>query len=228
MKSSLMMGCWWLLACGLCFSNSFASTETEIEHLVVENATGQRQELLDKYDEIAAVAFVERCQQILDQLQITVFSHCGLLRSPSVNAYSFADNHLYLASGLIKRFNNDHQLAHVIAHEAAHLQLKHHRQEYELLRRPSFFFPKRKLKKFYQKIELEADQWANKKLQKHGFDASQIHFFWQAILREKHLLNKQNSYLHLRLDRQQLKNKLLVSTDYPAWLSSVLEKPTGH
>lgn len=223
MKKSLWFWIGWLGLSVFCTRVS-ASTSNEVEQLVLANAATQRQALMARYDEVGGTVFTGRCQQLLEQLQITIFTDCGLFNSPSVNAYSFADGHLYLTVGLIKRLKNNHQLAHVIAHEAAHLQLKHHFQEYQQLSQPSFFFPKRKLKKFYQNIELEADRWANQRLQKHGFDLSQIHFFWQALQRQKITSSKHNAYLQLRLDKAQLHNKLIVSDDYQTWLEQVLQK----
>lgn len=74
-----------------------------------------------------------------------------LMNSPDVNAYSLSSQsttaYVYVTVGLLKFIDNDHQLASVLAHEIAHIQLDHH-----LLRR------KNSAAQFNQAQELAADK----------------------------------------------------------------------
>ena len=50
--------------------------------------------------------------------------------------------------GLLLKTQNPDQLAHVLAHEQAHITLNHHQSLAEFMRKPPVFFPKKKLKKY--------------------------------------------------------------------------------
>lgn len=89
-----------------------------------------------------------------------------LLKSNSVNAYSLSSQsvfaYVYVTRGLIKFTRNDDQLASVLAHEIAHIQLGHH-----LARQ------KNNSSGFNQKQELAADKYSITLLKRAGFNAQQ-------------------------------------------------------
>jgi predicted Zn-dependent protease len=57
--------------------------------------------------------------------------HFGVLREPTINAFSLANGGIYFHVGLLTRLENEAQLAHVLAHEIAHTI---HRHQLEFLR----------------------------------------------------------------------------------------------
>ena len=76
------------------------------------------------YDDPALTAYV---QSVVDRLYpdfkgaITV----TLLKSPHLNAFAVPDGHVYVNVGLLARFENEAQLATVLAHEGTHFTNRH-------------------------------------------------------------------------------------------------------
>ena len=52
--------------------------------------------------------------------------HFGVIESDDINAFSAPGGYVFLTKGLYKRLNNEADLAGVLAHEVAHVTLKHH------------------------------------------------------------------------------------------------------
>lgn len=114
-----------------------------------------------------------------------------LLKSASVNAYSLSSNsrfaYVYVTRGLTEFIANEDQMAAVIAHEIAHIILRHH------LKRQ-----KSSSSQFNQAQELEADRHSIPLLQKAGYK----------VIESVKLLE--------RLDILQAKQKFINKADYPS------------
>jgi predicted Zn-dependent protease len=52
--------------------------------------------------------------------------HFGVIESDDINAFSAPGGYVFVTKGLYKRLNNEAELAGVLAHEIAHVSLKHH------------------------------------------------------------------------------------------------------
>jgi hypothetical protein len=103
---------------------------------IFEESTRAHQELRDKGlilndPEITAYlnAVLERIKpdDLPDDLTITV----AAVRDPVVNAYAFPDGGIYMNIGLLARLGNEAQLAHITAHELAHVVERHSLEGYK-------------------------------------------------------------------------------------------------
>ena len=68
------------------------------------------------------------CQAILiNSPEIELFNGCyvGILDSPEFNAFASPGGHIYITKGLVEATVSEDMLAAVIAHELAHIKLKH-------------------------------------------------------------------------------------------------------
>jgi predicted Zn-dependent protease len=76
------------------------------------------------YDDPALRAYV---QQVTDRLYPEFKSHIRitLLKSPQLNAFAVPDGNIYVNIGLLARFQNEAQLATVMAHEGTHFTHRH-------------------------------------------------------------------------------------------------------
>lgn len=80
-------------------------------------------------------------QSILDRLypefrdRLTV----RLLNAPHINAFALPNGSLYVNAGLVARFENEAQLATVLAHEGAHFTHRHSLQQAERVRNAAAF-----------------------------------------------------------------------------------------
>jgi len=78
----------------------------------------QQNKPLNNYLNAIAKPFIERTEQSLD---IKVF----IFRNPQVNAFAMPNGHVYFNEGLIASLDNKDQLAFVVGHEIAHVELEH-------------------------------------------------------------------------------------------------------
>jgi predicted Zn-dependent protease len=74
---------------------------------------------LQSYVEEVASRLVPRAGPARPALRIVV------LRDPRINAFAMPDGRIYLHVGLLARLENEAQLAHVLAHEMAHVRARH-------------------------------------------------------------------------------------------------------
>ena len=51
-----------------------------------------------------------------------------MINSPELNAFSLSDGSIYISLGMFGMIDNDAQLAMLIVHEIAHVNLDHHRR----------------------------------------------------------------------------------------------------
>lgn len=146
-------------------------------------ASAQKQEsaLIERYGLLAHPAWQQKCDALIQELELTRFKQCKLLQAPFANAYSLAHGHVIITAGLLKNIRNDDQLAHVLAHEHAHLALNHHQQAQELVNNPPIFFTKSRIKKFYRSMEQQADASADQLLEQLGRDPLQIQHYLKRV-----------------------------------------------
>ena len=76
------------------------------------------------YDDPALTAYA---QGVIDRLfpEFKGKIRVTLLKSPHLNAFAVPDGHLYVNIGLVARFQNEAQLATVLAHEGTHFTHRH-------------------------------------------------------------------------------------------------------
>ncbi|MCF6300577.1 MAG: hypothetical protein L3J52_05610, partial [Proteobacteria bacterium] len=98
------------------------------------------------------------------------------------------------------------QLASVLSHEWAHVELDHFAKLQQMIGKPAFFFSKSKLKKLSRKHEQQADDWANKRLRLHHFDPNQINHYLRRL--QKTLKNSKRSAGHKKLKNRLQKHSI--------------------
>lgn len=179
----------------------WAVTDTETLH---QDAQQQQQKLIDKYGLLENNQWSDSCDRLLAKLLLKSFKQCLIIDAEFPNAYSLAHGVVILTRGLLENIRNDDQLAHMLAHEHAHLSLNHHQQAMQMVKNPPKLFTKSRIKKFYRQIEREADEEADKVLLQHNFDPKQIHHYLMRI--EK--LIKESSADHEKLQDRIRRNNL--------------------
>jgi hypothetical protein len=190
----------------------FLSSSTQAqddERLLQEWTKKNEAQLLDKYTIMKSKWFESSCLALAVQLDFNSVNACYLINSPHINAYVFNNGHVYISIEMMKRINNKHQWASILAHENAHIELNHYIKMLKKIKKPGLFFPKSKIKKIMKKHEKEADAWAEVRLKTYGFDSSQIYYFLQRV--DKVVKNK--SKLHLKPRNRVLKPKVAELID---------------
>lgn len=181
-----------------------ANEKNNLYQSLLNNAQKQQRILIEKYGVLDSDMWQLRCQKLMVELELHGFKQCLVLNADYANAYALAHGVVLLTHGLLSQMNNSDQLAHVLAHEHAHLELKHHQQAQDLINNPPTFFTKSRIKKFYRKIEHEADIAANQLLLEHNRDPLQIHHYWLRIEQA----NKKNDRKERSGDHNKLKNRI--------------------
>ena len=108
-------------------SGAVARPQNEEEQRGWSQAAELREALLSGgvvYDDPALTAYVQR---VIDRLypEFKGTIHVTLLKSPHLNAFAVPDGNLYINVGLLARFDNEAQLATVLAHEGTHFTNRH-------------------------------------------------------------------------------------------------------
>lgn len=188
---------------GLLLLAQWVSAEITDNQLIID-AKNQQQKLIDTYGLLDYAQWSETCNTLIQQMSLTHFHQCLIVNTDYPNAYSLAHGVVMLTKGLLENISNDDQLAHVLAHEHAHLTLKHHQQAQAMVMNPPKLFTKSRIKKFYRSIEREADDEADKVLLQQNFDPKQIHHYLMRI--EK--LIKESSADHEKLKDRIRRNNL--------------------
>jgi predicted Zn-dependent protease len=167
---------------------------------LMKGAQKQQQQLVDKYGLVENDQWTKACHRLIAELSLIEFQHCQVIGADFPNAYSLAHGVVVLTQGLLLNINNDDQLAHILAHEHAHIELGHHQQAMQLVNNPPKLFTKSRIKKFYRNIEIEADQTANDVLLAHHKDPLQIHHY---LIRVEKLVKESSN------DHQKLKDRII-------------------
>jgi len=76
------------------------------------------------YNDAEVTAYV---QSVMDRLfpRFAGRLRVSILKSPQLNAFALPDGHVYINEGLLARFQNEAQLATVLAHEGTHFTHRH-------------------------------------------------------------------------------------------------------
>ncbi len=108
-------------------SGAVAKPASEEEQRTWSQAAELREILLSSgvvYEDPALTAYV---QGVMDRLypDFKGVIHVTLLKSPHLNAFAVPDGNIYVNVGLLARFENEAQLATVLAHEGTHFTNRH-------------------------------------------------------------------------------------------------------
>lgn len=177
-------------------SEAFAN-DSDVE--LMREAQKQQQKLLDQYGLVENKQWQQSCDVLIETLVLKQFSQCQIIGAEFPNAYSLAHGVVILTQGLFINIRNDDQLAHVLAHEHAHMMLNHHRQAMQMVMNPPKLFTKSRIRKFYRQIEREADEEADKILMQHNFDPKQVHHY---LIRIAELIDESSN------DHEKLENRI--------------------
>ncbi|WP_395373026.1 M48 family metalloprotease [Marinicella sp. W31] len=151
------------------------------QKLILELADSVEKQLLNQYPLMHSVEFESLCFGLAAELKAAKLRTCRLIHAPFDNAYALANGNVYVTTSLLKKIRNLHQLGHILAHEWAHLELRHHLKLALKYQNPGVFFPKSKIKKMRKKHEREADTWANEKLHEKGYRIDQMIFVFARL-----------------------------------------------
>ncbi len=155
---------------------TFLAKTTFAQTDLMQQAHKTEQWLLAQHPMLQVPAFEAHCLDLIQRLALPGLNRCHALQAEYDNAWVLANGHVYFTLGLLQQIRNDHQLAAVLAHEAAHHFLDHHRQLLERLRKPGFFFPKKRFEKMRRAQEKDADAWAETQLLEQGMRPGQLIF----------------------------------------------------
>ncbi|MEZ5472671.1 MAG: M48 family metalloprotease [Marinicella sp.] len=191
------------------------SVEAQDDSLI-KDAQKQQQKLIDKYGLLEQAQWLRSCENMIQQLSLKYFQQCQILNVDYPNAYSLAHGVVMLTKGLLENIRNDDQLAHVLAHEHAHLALKHHQQAQAMVKNPPKLFTKSRIKKFYRGIEQAADDAADALLVRHHRDPKQIHHYLIRIAAQI----KESSADHEKLKDRIQSKQLPAEKVEPHWTTS--------
>ena len=151
---------------------------------LLKNATiEQEKSLLENHRILPSDTLEKECMKLALDLKFEMIKQCKIINSPNINAYVLANGHVYFSLPLMQQLKNKHQWASILAHENAHLELSHYIKILEKYQNPGVFFPKSKIKKMMKKHEKQADEWSDDRLKKHGYNADQIYYFMQRVIK---------------------------------------------
>jgi hypothetical protein len=188
----------------------------DLDLQLIENAQKQQQKLIDKYGLLDQPQWLKSCQSLIQQMSLKQFEECQILDADYPNAYSLAHGVVMLTKGLLENIRNDDQLAHILAHEHAHLVLKHHQQAQAMVMNPPKLFTKSRIKKFYRGIEQAADDAADELLIRHHRDPKQIHHYLIRIATQIKESSADHEKLKDRIQSKQLPEEKIE----PHWTTS--------
>jgi len=183
--------------------------------MLVESAEQQQSKLIKTYGLSQKYRWQNKCDEMIQALQLDRFKQCLVIKATFANAYSLAHGSVILTEGLLDHINNDDQFAHVLAHEHAHLTLKHHQQAAQLVKNPPKLFTKSRIKKFYRRIEEEADKAADQLLIQQQREPLQVHHYLLRI--EQNTTEHSND--HQKLKHRIQRNGLPVETLEIFWIN---------
>jgi len=173
------------------------------EKLIDEASLRNENALLNKYSIIESEWFEKTCMDISSKMKFHKITQCKLFDSHHINAYVLSNGHVYFSQAMMKLIKNKHQWASILAHENAHLELRHYKKILKKIQNPGIFFPKSKIKKMMIKHEEQADDWSKDRLIKFGYDPKQIYYFLQRVIRSN---GNNKSKSHLKPSKRTEKN----------------------
>ncbi|VAW41696.1 hypothetical protein MNBD_GAMMA01-71 [hydrothermal vent metagenome] len=200
----------------LCIISIGVLAKTDVQ-LIKNISNDNERKLLEKYSTIESAWFELHCMQLANKMKFKHILQCKMIDSPYINAYVFASGHVYFSLAMMRQINNKHQWASILAHENAHLELKHYLKTLKKIQKPGIFFPKAKINKLLKKHEQQADDWSRQRLLQYGFDPHQIYFFLQRVAKIS-ATNKTSNNLNLIKRIKHNKTKELINKELTKYM----------
>ena len=140
--------------------------------------------------------------------------HFHVIRSDDVNAFAIPGGGIYIYTGLLENIENEAQLAHVLAHEIKHVDLRHCIATYQIIEKlpevmhnPAAIISKFVKHPYNARVEAEADRRALELIYAFGYSPYQIVNFWEKRMEKEGEITKAKS------DRGLLKDVIGTITD---------------
>jgi beta-barrel assembly-enhancing protease len=203
------------LVLGLGLSGSAAAIEPFLNAADTAQVTGDEKRLWDQakeFDDIVRKAgfmlpddqFERYLQQIADRLypEFHGVVRIRLVRSPILNAFALPNGSVYVHQGLAARFQNEAQLATVLAHEIAHFVLRHGYRSEETAKNTTLLhtllslirvpIPRNAVDVLFassvfgysRSLETEADEFGYKRVTAAGYSANETPKVFEHLIRE--------------------------------------------
>lgn len=155
-------------------------------------------------------------QGIMDKLYPEFAGHIKVhvVNSPVLNAFAIPNGHIYMHTGLLARFDNEAQLATVLAHEGAHFVYRHGYFNQQSVKGSSAFatitavigipivgligniLATSSIYGYSRELETEADNMGFKRLVQAGYDPHEAHKVFEHLAREVKLSEVQESFFY--------------------------------
>jgi len=190
--------------------------EQQLKEWTLKNETN----LLEKYTTVQSEWFVQECLNLANSMQLDAINTCQLFQSEHINAYVFDNGHVYISTAMLKLIKNKHQLASILAHEYAHIELQHYLKTIKKMKNPGVFFPKKRVNKLLKKHEQEADDWSRNQLKIFGLDYQQINYF---LRRVQNIKGNHKNNQHLKLSK-----RIKTTDDFEIIDQDLIEKINIH
>jgi predicted Zn-dependent protease len=174
-------------------------------------------------------------QAVMDRLflQFQGRIRVQVLRSPQLNAFALPDGHVYINEGLLARFQNEAQLATVLAHEGTHFTHRHGYQSQQSVKDNSAFatfgamlgipvLPQliavSSVFGFSRELETEADKGGFERLSSAGYDVHESPKVFEHLMAEIKAEDIKEPYFfasHPKL-AERVDNMRKLAADVPA------------
>lgn len=155
-------------------------------------------------------------QGIMDRLYPEFAGHIKVhvVNSPVLNAFAIPSGHIYMHTGLLARFDNEAQLATVLAHEGAHFVYRHGYFNQQSVKGSSAFatitavigipivglmgniIAVSSIYGYSRELETEADNMGFNRLVKAGYDPNEAHKVFEHLAKEVKLSEVQESFFY--------------------------------
>lgn len=155
-------------------------------------------------------------QGIMDKLYPEFAGHIKVhvVNSPVLNAFAIPNGHIYMHTGLLARFDNEAQLATVLAHEGAHFVYRHGYFNQQSVKGSSAFatitavigipivglmgniIAVSSIYGYSRELETEADNMGFSRLVKAGYDPNEAHKVFEHLAKEVKLSEVQESFFY--------------------------------
>ncbi|MFQ6332610.1 M48 family metallopeptidase [Methylophilus sp. 3sh_L] len=137
-----------------------------------------------------------------------------VVNSPVLNAFAIPNGNIYMHTGLLSRFDNEAQLATVLAHEGAHFVYRHGYFNQQSVKGSSAFatitavigvpivgligniIATSSIYGYSRELETEADNMGFNRLIKAGYDPSEAHKVFEHLAKEVKLSDVQESFFY--------------------------------
>lgn len=155
-------------------------------------------------------------QGVMDKLYPEFVGHIKVhvVNSPVLNAFAIPNGHIYMHTGLLARFDNEAQLATVLAHEGAHFVYRHGYFNQQSVKGSTAFatitavigipivglmgniIAASSIYGYSRELETEADNMGFNRLVKAGYDPNEAHKVFEHLAKEVKLSEVQESFFY--------------------------------